>query len=206
MAKAPAAAAKDETKAGEPPAGGGEPAAGDPVAQGDSGEAAATGGEPAAEAKPAKADKKKAAAAADEDKDPELVRDSGGRTDAAAVDLLMDACERFGVNPEVDARPQELAAWRFYPGDRLEGRPDAVVIVTHGGVKLKHFADPNHPMDPDTEDKLRAIFKAFTINAMKEVIPTALPVSLVLPSAAVTGQVEQKGHVHRGGYLRRKKQ
>lgn len=198
MAKAKPAAAEAEDK---------EPSGVKPEDQAAGGEAPAADGEaPAADvaAAPAPAATKPAKAAPKAaDPEPELMPEAGGRTDAASIDLLMDACERFGVNPEADARPRELASWRFYPGDRLEGRPAAVVIVTQGGLKLKHWADPNQPMDQDTEDKLRTIFRAFTISPTKEVIPTALPSSLVLPVEAVTGQVLAKGHVHRGGYLRR---
>lgn len=134
---------------------------------------------------------------------------------AGAV-LLLDACNLFGVNPDT-ALPifqgrgtgpfRELLAWRFYPGNEAAGVPDAVGLVTVGGVKIKHFADPDFPMDPDTENRLRQVFHAWRTNPKtNEIEALPLPDDLTLPRAAVSSQVNPNaGHQIRGGYLRREK-
>jgi hypothetical protein len=142
-----------------------------------------------------------------------LVRESTGRSDAKATDLLVEACERFGVNPDAslpDWTPKikpgvatkELMAWRFYPGDPNAGEPDSVVIVTAGGIKLRHYADPDYPMDQPTEDTLARLLHAFTRTEAGEVVRIALPGDLTLPATAVTGVVGSTDHVYQKGYLK----
>lgn len=141
------------------------------------------------------------------EEDPfEVVPESKGNTSEKAQELLFQACEAYGVNPNGLQRPRELAAWSFYPGSRIEGVPDAVVFVTSGGLKVKHWADPNHPMDGDTEDRLRNAFGAWAI-VNKERVPAPLPADRTLPEPAVTGIPSggSRRHVYPGGYLRRKK-
>jgi hypothetical protein len=133
------------------------------------------------------------------------------REDGAA--LLLNACEVFGVNPDPDTLPPELKGWKFYKGNRLEGRPDSVVLVTHGGVKLTWFASAQHPdagllstqgaqYDAATETRLRAVFRAWRQDPKtKEVQPTALPEDLTLPQQAVTGLSDAQAHVYKDGYL-----
>ena len=130
--------------------------------------------------------------------------------------LLLDACNVFGVNPD-PALPlwagrgtgpfRELLAWRFYPGQPAAGVPDSVTLVTVGGVKVRFYADPDFPMDTDTENRLRLVFHAWKTNPKtNEVEPLPLPDDLTLPRSAVTSQVNPNaGHQYRGGYLRRAK-
>jgi hypothetical protein len=129
--------------------------------------------------------------------------------------LLLDACNVYGVNPDA-ALPtyqgrgkgpfRELLSWKFYPGDERAGIPDAVALVTVGGTKIRHYADPDFPMDADTEDRLRNVFHAWkTDPKTNEIVPLPLPDDLTLPPAAVTGIPDPRGgHVFQGGYLRRK--
>ncbi len=134
-----------------------------------------------------------------------LVRCNNGATETspAAKELLLEACEKYGINPTNEQRPAELKAWNFLPGDRLADRPDAVVLVTHGGVKLKHYADPDYPMDGDTEDTLARWFGAFATDAKtREVSRVPLPNDMALPLSAVTGYSTKTEHRYRRGYLR----
>ena len=126
-----------------------------------------------------------------------------GRTDAPALELLFEACERFNVNPARDTRPRELASWRYYPGNRLEDLPASVVIVTSGGVKLTHFVGGVR-QDPETEERLRTIFNAYVIDPKtRALVPAPLPTDHGLPETAVTGLVVSSAHRHQPGYLRR---
>jgi hypothetical protein len=132
-----------------------------------------------------------------------LMPEANGRTDAAATDLLLEACDKFGVHPGADQRPRELLSWRYYPAQPLEDVPAAVVLVTAGGVKLKHFAG-NAAVDLETEERLRAIFKSFAVDKVtKQMVPQPLPADLTLPGEAVTGHPNTTRHRHEGGYLRR---
>lgn len=133
----------------------------------------------------------------------DVMPEASGRRDAAALALLFDACERFNVNPGMQVRPRELAAWRYYPGDVLEDVPPAVVIVTAGGVKLKYF-EGDVVKDADTEERLRAVFRSFVTDPKtKERLPGPLPGDLSLPAEAVLGQPASTAHRHPLGYLRR---
>lgn len=188
--------------------------------QGDSnGPAADQGGPaaPAADASPAASDPAPAAPAAPPAAGPKAVNvlakiadqfvlEGAGRKDDASVALMLEACERFNVDPRKNRTPMELLAWRFLPGNDLAipPVPDAVVIVTAGGVKLKHYEDPGFPMDLETEERLAKVFNAFHIDPKtKDVTRKPLPVSLALPASAVTGEVLTQNHIHPGGYLRR---
>lgn len=127
--------------------------------------------------------------------------------------LLLDACNLFGVNPDTSlplyqgrgTGPfRELMSWKFYPGVEAAGLPDAVALVTVGGVKVKVFADPDFPMDADTENRLRQVFRAWKTNPKtNEIEPLPLPDDLTLPRAAVSSVVTGTGHQYAGGYLRR---
>lgn len=130
--------------------------------------------------------------------------------------LLLDACNLYGVNPDTSLPTyagrgtgpfRELLAWRFYPGDERAGIPDAVGLVTVGGTKIKHHADPDYPMDDDTEQRLRQVFRAFKRDPKtNEIVPLPLPVDLTLPRPCVSSVVPPGGdHQYRGGYLRRTK-
>lgn len=131
----------------------------------------------------------------------------------AGADLLLEACNVFAVDPDQDVRPVELDNWKFYPGNRLEGRPDQVVLVTRGGMKIGWFRTPDHPdqallvthgaqFDQATETRLRPIFGAWqTDPKTKDVTPIPLPDDLALPAAVVTGLSDAQAHVYKKGYL-----
>lgn len=136
--------------------------------------------------------------------DIEIVPEAAGTNHEKAISLLLNACEKYGVHPGLDRRPRELQAWKFHAGSRVDGVPDAVVIVTAGGQKLKEFADPNYPMDPNTDEKLHQIFNAYKVDKVTKLpVPVDLPKNLTLPDAAVTGIVTSIKHRYVGGYLRR---
>jgi hypothetical protein len=118
-------------------------------------------------------------------------------------ELLLDACRRFNVDPTVERTPRELLKWRCEPANRLTRVPASVTIVTAGGVKLKHYDDPDYPMDQDTEETLARIFSAFAKDPKtKELIRLPLPEDLALPITAVTGYPQTADHQYRRGYLR----
>ena len=143
-----------------------------------------------------------------------LVGEANQRKDDNAISLLIDACQRFGVDPDgtlpeyrptlkPDVRTRELAAWRFYPGDPNAGEPDSVVIVTAGGVKLRHYADPDHPVDEATDAALARIFQAFRRQKDGTIERIPLPDDLTLPLVAVTGVPNQGGdYRYQAGYLK----
>lgn len=135
-----------------------------------------------------------------------IVPEANQRKEAVAIGLLLECCERYNVDPRAKKTPIELLAWRFYPGNDLASPPvpDAVVIVTGGGVKIKHFEDPSYPMDVDTEERLAKVFNAYNVDPKtKTVTRKPLPANLALPVSAVTGEIVNVQHVHAGGYLRR---
>lgn len=133
----------------------------------------------------------------------EVMPEAHGRRDGVALALLFDACERFNINPSATVRPRELASWRYYPADVLEQRPAAVVVVTAGGLKLKYFAG-DVEQDPDTEERLRAIFRAWKVDPVtKQEVTVPLPTDLSLPAECVLGLTTATAHRHPQGYLRR---
>ena len=135
--------------------------------------------------------------------DPEIVpEESGQQVPASGLELLYATCEKYGVNPTWDVQPRELASWRYHGANRRAGTPEAVTIVTAGGVKLKEYADPNFPKDEDTEERLRGIFKSYTFNPNKERVLLPLPDDLTLPAESVDGQVRSTTHVVRAGWRR----
>lgn len=133
----------------------------------------------------------------------EIPDDARGRTSAEAKRLLVYACNLFGVNPSVNAKPRELMNWRWVSG---EGEaPDAVVLVTGGGLKLKCFEDPDWPMDRETEDRIRKAMNLFRVNKEKtEVVPLPLPADLTLPRHCVDGMApgQKRDHVYKRGYVK----
>jgi hypothetical protein len=142
-----------------------------------------------------------------------LVRMDNGQTEATGAmrELLLDACDRFGVDPTEESNPRELINWKYYHEDVRNRVPASVVLVTAGGVKVRHYADPDYlapgctelAMDQDTEEILARIFGAFTKDPQtKEIRRTALPKDLALPPQAVTGLSQAKDHQYRRGYLR----
>lgn len=134
-----------------------------------------------------------------------IIPASKGPSNPAAVSLLLDACEVFGINPFADQKPVELLSWASYPGadDAAQVTPDAVVIVTAGGVKLKHYDDPSYPMDPETKERLERIHGANRIDPRTR-LPITVPLGddVTLPATAVTGRSNSTEHQYVGGYLK----
>jgi len=98
--------------------------------------------------------------------------------------ILAEACGVFGINPDPELQPRELA------GHRIEGSAEEFVlpyasIVTCGGLKLRY------PMDERTEHWLRYnVFKAFRKDKRTgEITELPLPRDLRLPSHHKTGIV-----------------
>lgn len=206
MAKSPSSEGKPTTQtSAAPPA---APAAQPPAPAG--GDQAPATGDPGDEAPPAPAPTPAAPAptpppapdpAADVPMNFDRVpREANGRRNDRELDLLLDCCEKYGINPLIDAVPGELAAWRFYPGDRQTRTPDAVVVVTWGGLKIRHYADGT--TDQDTDERLRNVFGAWTLDKDKQRVPAALPQDCTLPADAVTGLSVANRHRFEGGYLR----
>lgn len=142
--------------------------------------------------------------AADQVDVDDLVQEASGRKDDAAIDLLLYACERLGVNPSKTAKPQELLSWRWISGQG-EG-PDAVSIVTGGGLKVKLFEDPDWPMDRDTEDRLRRALNLFQVDPKtKDTVALPIPADITLPRQHVDGfpaGAARGAHVYKKGYLK----
>lgn len=123
------------------------------------------------------------------------------------ADLFAEALVCYGIHADPAKRPIEVLAngterFRFYPGDDTGAffQPDRVVFVTAGGVKIAH------PMDLETEQRLRKIFRTQKINPKtSEIEETPLPENLTLPRTAVTGLPPTTApHRFEGGYLRRR--
>lgn len=113
--------------------------------------------------------------------------------------LVQTACARFGITPDPDVR--ELLSWRAV--DATRDAQAHVVLVTGGGAKITMYADGT--FDHETEERLRAVFRAFRTDPVtKAVLPVALPSDLRLPDVARTGRPTGAGtYQHPGGYLRR---
>lgn len=134
---------------------------------------------------------------------PKVPADSNGNCSDEAVDLLLEACDLFGINPDPETRPIEMLSWRYYAGDRRTDTPAKVVVVTAGGQKLSIWEDPDVPLEPETEETLRNIFNAWRVDPVTKLkVPAEMPNDLTLPRAAVTGLSDSQAHVYRGGYLR----
>lgn len=119
---------------------------------------------------------------------------------------LIDACLAYGIDPRPDAEPLELGDWKFYQGQPM-GDPEHIRLVTAGGVKLKHYSDPDLPMDPDTERVIRTWLRLFKVEKDARtgepvMVPTPMPDDLTLPAPAVTGRPNSGEHRYDGGYLR----
>lgn len=136
---------------------------------------------------------------------PVLVTEANGVTDPIAVSLLLEACDVFGVDPNANAKPRQLIAWKFYRGDDTPGQiePDAVTIVTAGGLKVKHYDDPDYPMDTDTLDRLRRVFGCYAVDPTTKLDTVKpLPASLTLPAVTVTGIGTSTDHQYPGSYVK----
>lgn len=134
-----------------------------------------------------------------------IIPESKGANHATAISLLLDACDRFGVNPYADQKPKELLAWSYYPGadDAAQLSPDSVVFVTAGGIKLRHWDDPDWLMDTDTKETLERVFGLnFTDPKTKQIGTKPMPENLTLPAVAVTGLGTSTDHQYVGGYVK----
>lgn len=129
---------------------------------------------------------------------------TGRAVTAEATHLLLEACDKYGVHPGADQRPRELLSWKYYPANVLEDVRASVVLVTAGGVKVRHIE--GGAVDVETEERLRQIFRAFKIDPVtKNVVPAPLPTDQTLPGSAVTGLPTTERHRHPGGYLHRER-
>ena len=140
-----------------------------------------------------------------EDTTRALVRESSGNSSPNAISLMLEGCDIYGIDPRVHVQPVELLAWRFYAGGDEPGRvrPDAVILVTGGGLKLKHWDDPDEPLDPDTLDKLRRTHACYAVDEKTgKVTVLPLPADLRLPSVALTGVSPSPEHVYQLGYVK----
>lgn len=124
----------------------------------------------------------------------------GNQNQPAARALLMQVCERLGINPDVNTKPVELLTWTYYRGDELNQIPDAVSVVTAGGRKLKLYADDS--VDDDTVAMLARVFKIAPHPDGSPWQAIELPEDLTLPTVEVTGMSLEAGHVYRKGYLK----
>lgn len=133
---------------------------------------------------------------------PDFVAEATGNRSEEARDLLLDACERYGINPVQDQRPVELSAWKYRPANAVEQVPASVTLVTAGGLKIVHYEDDAYPADPETEERLRNVFGAWRKDKDGTRVALPLPTDMTLPQGAVTGLAMTDDHVYRRGYLR----
>lgn len=113
-------------------------------------------------------------------KHPDFQDDKGNQK--PGLDLLMTACNRYGINPDPRAVPLELLNWKHYAAGN--GVPEHVVLVTAGGLKI---SEPIEADKGETEARLRQALGAFRRTSLGELLPIPLPSAPVLPSEAVTG-------------------
>ncbi len=126
---------------------------------------------------------------------------------APGVDLFMEACLLYGVDPSPDATPVEIPdpvgalrpRWAHYPTNPrvLNAKPERIAFVTSGGLKIVH------PMDDDFERQLRRWLGAFHLDPKtREIVDDPIPENRTLPRQAITGEVLSAKHQHREGYMR----
>lgn len=137
-----------------------------------------------------------------------------GRLSKIGQALLLKACDVFGLQTDADMvtmiqnpndssrfeRVKDVAAFRFVPSPDQAIEPDAIIVVTSGGVKLKYYADDS--VDGPTQDTLRRLFHAFHRDDKGNVVADPLPDNWTLPREAVIGISNAKDHVYQKGYLR----
>lgn len=127
--------------------------------------------------------------------------------DAPGVDLFMEACLMYGIDPSEDATPVEIPEqagavrprWTFYATNPrlLNAKPERIAFVTSGGLKVVH------PMDEDFERQLRRWLQAFHLDPKtRELVEDPIPEDRTLPRQAITGEVLSAKHQYREGYLR----
>lgn len=124
------------------------------------------------------------------------------------ADILADACDVFGINPDPNCVPRELLNWKHYPADIPNGIDEHVTLVTAGGLKLHWYADGEirEDRDPEMCRRLRDRLRLFVLEGPnKERRDLPFPRDLTLPEEAVTGQVPAAAaavYRYEGGYLR----
>lgn len=122
--------------------------------------------------------------------------------DRAGVQILLDACEMFALNPEPEIFPCEVLSWTHYKATPRERR-ESVRLTTGGGRKLRVWANPLEPFDDETEETLRNIFGAWRVMGKgKKRVPLPLPEDLTLPYEAAVGFPASMEHQFTGGFLR----
>jgi hypothetical protein len=101
--------------------------------------------------------------------------------------------------------PLELMGWKHYPANLANGTQEHVVLVTAGGMKIKHFHDGmiDEVRDPDTARQIRDRLRLYAVDKSSgDRVPMALPQDLTLSEEAVTGVVKAQDHIYAGGYLK----
>lgn len=117
------------------------------------------------------------------------------------AEILIGACEMFGLNPDPDIAVREILGWKHYP--ETPTRPESIRLVSGGGRALRVWADPDKAFDDETMFQLREIFGAWGMDREKKRVPLPLPDDLTLTYEAATGHPASDAHVYRrGGYLR----
>jgi hypothetical protein len=123
------------------------------------------------------------------------------------IDLLMEACTLFGIDPNPKlkaghpAAPRHLLSWKHYPGNVIQGEDERIVLTTCGGAKLRY---PWREGD-DTHERLLTIHGCRTKlrhkDGSEEIVIKPLPHDVTLPTVHVTGIPETDTHVYKRGYL-----
>lgn len=127
--------------------------------------------------------------------------------EAPGVELFLEACLAYGVDPSEEATPVEIPEpagavrprWTHYATNPrvLHAKPERVAFVTSGGLKIVH------PMDEDFERQLRRWLQAFHLDPKtRELVEDPIPADRTLPRQAITGEVLSAKHQYREGYLR----
>lgn len=123
---------------------------------------------------------------------------------APGVELFLEACRIYGINPTPGLRPAEIPdlvdpsatavpakpRFRDWPADpfRQPPVPERVTFVTAGGVKV------THPMDAEFEAVLRRWLHAWHLDPVtRQYVEEPLPDDLTLPRPAVTGLPADSG-------------
>lgn len=121
------------------------------------------------------------------------------------LELLADACDIYGIDPNPDKVPQELLDWKHHPEDRARGIQEHVALVTAGGKKFRHYWDGviNEDRDPDTATQIRNCLGLWAIDPdSRQMVPLPIPTDLTLPDTAVTGIATRTDHRYERGYMR----
>lgn len=121
--------------------------------------------------------------------DEDMAKWWGDKVPASHLPTLAAACRKFGIDPDPDLQPVQLAAVKHYGNPKYFEEP-SIRLVTAGGCKLKW------PLDPDSEWKLRhQVFHAYRRDRRTGEIVAELPLpdDLTLPVTVRTGFAVRQG-------------